>query len=113
MSYPTTFLRECNATFEPVGTCRTAPAGHNTSVAKASAIAPSESQAARRARRLERFIELGGAIRAAGNAWHQCGKRGVLAALEREEQGAGRAMCHRNDIRADLVAALLGRSMVG
>lgn len=109
---PTTLLRDCDATIEPAGAQSMSLDCQNSLVADVPAATRSESLADRRARRLQRFVELGGAMRAAGEAWHQCGKRGVLAALAREEQGAGRAMCHRNDIRADLVAAMQTQSAI-
>lgn len=65
-----------------------------------------EDSAARRARRLKRFRELGGELRQAGQSWQSSGRRGALADLAREEAAAGRARKHYADVRRDLMKAM-------
>lgn len=74
---------------------------------KATAPGARETPEERRARRTARFLELGGALRPAGNGWYCDGRRGALAALVTEESRAGRAQSDRSDVRKDLVAVAM------
>jgi hypothetical protein len=69
----------------------------------------SESPTERRVRRLARFSELGGEMHRAGESWQCRGKRGALAALEREERAAGNPMSVKTNIRQDLHKAMEDR----
>ena len=66
-----------------------------------------EHSHARQDRRLERFEQLGGAMRKAGDSWHSNGGRpGALADLAREERERSRPMADRSDVRRDLIKAI-------
>lgn len=73
--------------------------------------AADESPVDRRARRLARFLALGGELRPAGNARHVAGQRGALAALAREERARGSPRNDPRDVKRDLEAAM--REQVG
>lgn len=69
--------------------------------------AGAEDPAQRRARRAERFAQLGGLLEKHGDGWlTRAGRRGALAELVREEESEGRPMSDKSDVRADLIAAL-------
>lgn len=64
-----------------------------------------ETPHARRLRRLERFREMGGNLRSAGDgSWQSVGKP-VMSALAREEQAARRPRSAREDVEDDVKAA--------
>lgn len=68
--------------------------------------APGETPEQRQKRRLTRFRALGADLeRVGGDQWRIIGKRGVLAALSREEKNAGHARHDERDVRGELAKA--------
>jgi len=97
--------REERDRFEEKHGLATKPSVASLSSEELGSSAASESPDQRRKRRLERFRELGAAMREAGTGWRVKGTRGALASLVREEKQAGRPMSDKTNVRDDLIRA--------